>query len=67
MSENETLDKIINMLQEKGVYAGVNDIDDFHLTLSGSEYELVYKFSCKGKTYNYVVDTTTETLYEVER
>lgn len=64
MNEDEILDKIINKLQEKGVYAKVNDIKDFHLTLSGSEYELVYKFSCKDKVYLYIIGTMSEKLYE---
>jgi hypothetical protein len=64
MSDNEILDKIINKLQEKDVCANVNDIKDFHLTLSGSECELVYKFSCKDKTYYYVINTMSENLYE---
>lgn len=64
MSDNEILDKIINKLQEKDVYANVNDIKDFHLTLSGSECELVYKFYCKDKAYHYVIDTVSENLYE---
>lgn len=65
MSENEILDKIINKLQEKHVYVNVNDIKDFHLTLSGSECELVYKFSCKDRTWNYVIGIVGENLYEV--
>lgn len=65
MNDNEILDKIISKLQEKRIYANVNDIKDFHLTLSGSECELVYKFSCKDKTYHYVIDTFNENLYEV--
>ena len=64
MNEDEILDKIINKLQEKHVYAKVNDIKDFHLTLSGSEYELVYKFSCKDKAYLYIIGTMSEKLYE---
>lgn len=64
MNEDEILDKIINKLQEKHVYANVNDIKDFHLTLSGSECELVYKFSCKDKAYYYIINTMSENLYE---
>lgn len=65
MIEDEILDNIINKLQEKNVRANVNDIKDFHLTLSGSEYELVYKFSCKDKTYHYIINTFNEILYEL--
>lgn len=65
MIEDEILDNIINKLQEKNVYANVNDIKDFHLTLSGSECELVYKFSCKDRTWNYVIGIVGENLYEV--
>ena len=64
MSENEILDKIINKIQEKHIYANVKDIKDFHLTLSGSEYELVYRFSCKDKAYYYIINTMSENLYE---
>lgn len=64
MSDNEILDKIIDKLQEKHIYANVNDIKDFRLTLSGSEYELVYRFSCKDKAYYYIINTMSENLYE---
>lgn len=65
MSDEEILEKIVNVLQENNVCVDVNDIKDFHLTLSGSECDLVYKFSCKDKNYHYIIDTFNESLYEI--